>query len=354
MNYANAIKTAIVKLYRNRNKYLFYNMIKMLIYIFALLFIIFLFIPHKAYIVLESNDINTLNIKSNKNENCYIQSNNLSRLDIQLMNNGKFALNLYNVTIENADTIYTGNFEIIFEPIKQNFNNSYQVHFEPINNTYLNAEIFNLENLEFSHQETFKTGLISEPIVKSIAGLTTYLTTNGDVIINNSFSIVIPDKEYMYAYIVNKDNERIPLEEKCCIFLNNSNANIDFLQGKFGIMMWHSVNGESNFSVSSICDININCNGDLYFSYIPESTKYKIYFQDIKLHSKDDNIKCEYVFDLETNKQQILINGNINKAYLSDNNLFPNLIGWFKSNIYMIPLTLVSAVIGGLSLTYKK
>lgn len=97
---------------------------------------------------------------------------------------------------------------------------------------------------------------------------------------------------------------------------------------------------------SNLQSSNITGTGKIEMSYSPVTNKYTSRVQELSLVSSKNQINFEY--DSETNK--IVLNGFVNKAYLSGYSLFPNFWNWYVSNMYMAPLTLISTVFAGVSM----
>ena len=90
----------------------------------------------------------------------------------------------------------------------------------------------------------------------------------------------------------------------------------------------------------------VSASGTVSFSYTPNAEEYSLNHQEINLKSDDNSINILY--DTEDNKA--IISGYVNFAQLSRMSLFPDFWNWYFSNIYMVPLTLVSAVFSALSM----
>lgn len=91
---------------------------------------------------------------------------------------------------------------------------------------------------------------------------------------------------------------------------------------------------------------NVTATGDLTISYTPSSEEYKLKSQEVCLSS--DKAMLTISYDIENNTAIIL--GYTDAATLSKMSLFPNFWTWYFSNIYMAPLTLISAVFSAVSM----
>lgn len=92
--------------------------------------------------------------------------------------------------------------------------------------------------------------------------------------------------------------------------------------------------------------------GTADMSYTPTSEKYILNRQEICLNSSDSMLNISY--DVDNNSANV--SGYVNDATLSRMSLFPNFSNWYFSNMYMIPLTLISSVLTALSMmnSFKK
>ena len=91
---------------------------------------------------------------------------------------------------------------------------------------------------------------------------------------------------------------------------------------------------------------------NFYMTATPKN--YSLFYQDIELKPLDDiydGLKATYFIN---DDNAFTIAGKIKLAKISDFNIFPNFQTWYIENIYLIPLTLVSAIFGGIALFQKK
>lgn len=111
-----------------------------------------------------------------------------------------------------------------------------------------------------------------------------------------------------------------------------------------------SIKSESKFNVvcasfekvrsNTVRTYNSISDGCVSVSYTPTPNEYDLKNQEIMLNSKDAALSM--VYDIKTGK--ISLRGYIDEAELSRINLLPNFWNWYFSNVYMAPLTLISAV----------
>ena len=94
--------------------------------------------------------------------------------------------------------------------------------------------------------------------------------------------------------------------------------------------------------------ISAKMSGDLNFSYSPESKQYCLNNQIVYLLSEYNSLEAE--IKLDNGISELNVNGMVNKASISRMNLFPTFWGWYRDNVYLAPLTLVTTVFGGVTL----
>lgn len=87
-------------------------------------------------------------------------------------------------------------------------------------------------------------------------------------------------------------------------------------------------------------------NGVVDISYTPNSDEYILKKQEIYLNSSNALLNISY----NTGNNLVFISGYVNDATLSQMSLFPNFWNWYFSNMYMVPLTLISSVFTALSM----
>ena len=133
----------------------------------------------------------------------------------------------------------------------------------------------------------------------------------------------------------------------CFSVVDNTSRDESFLSHLFPSNIEHM----SSDSLRSCC---ITASGKVSFAYRPSPEVYEIIDQQLELNSKDSALSFVYVFPEESNqKPSIKLSGYVDGATLSRMDLFPNFRDWYFSNIYMVPLTLVSTVIAAMSMLYS-
>lgn len=97
-------------------------------------------------------------------------------------------------------------------------------------------------------------------------------------------------------------------------------------------------------------------NGDLLFSPSVSPETYSIYEQTVDFHGVATQLDASIMITEDSLEDNIVLtmNGKVDEAYISNMTLFPTFSGWYKDNIYLAPLSLVSIVFGSISLLKKK
>ena len=118
----------------------------------------------------------------------------------------------------------------------------------------------------------------------------------------------------------------------------------------------------SRYSVSRVTMDNATAfsskgSGELVFSYTRTPTQYTFIKQPFSVDDKNNmvNVEITYYTNDGTIGNEVAVNGKIvKKAFLSDNNLFPDLRMWFRENVYLAPLSLIATVYGVFAIKPKE
>lgn len=314
---------------------LIYNICKMLVLIFVILGILFKVAPHTAYINYCSNQIDFIDAKTN-----------LAMIELET--------NRFSITNLDEQEIHIMGAEIFCG--EQSYGSEYSILINP----YIKSEgsVFvckgNRDNLNLKVQTKTYTNnayayfycLGNQTFVESGEGIQT----------------IINDAIYMYfgnldAYLI-KDEEP-PIQIIDCVIVPSGN-NMCFImdiasKATFNILQYDNdyVYSKADISLFGINNTRIQSTGELEFSYTPDIQKYNTNNQLLYLESSDGNGKINFLLNHKDTNTLVLF-GQVKQAYLSSLNLFPTFKGWFQSNIYLIPLTLISTIFGGITLMNRK
>ena len=99
--------------------------------------------------------------------------------------------------------------------------------------------------------------------------------------------------------------------------------------------------------LSGINNIYSKSSGDLEFNYGNTPTTYTLNRRDMRLNSKERELNMTIVSYQSENK--MMINGDVTEAELSDLDLFPSFSSWYRNNIFLAPLTLITTIFAGVT-----
>ncbi|MDR1569025.1 MAG: hypothetical protein LBS72_00875 [Oscillospiraceae bacterium] len=108
----------------------------------------------------------------------------------------------------------------------------------------------------------------------------------------------------------------------------------------------------ANLTIYKASDFSANMTGTLNFYYSAKSSVYSLLNQDIVIGCKSDDMSAtiKHIND----SLIISVNGIATLAEISSLDLFPTFTGWYRENIYMIPLTLISTIWAGVALIKER
>ncbi len=105
---------------------------------------------------------------------------------------------------------------------------------------------------------------------------------------------------------------------------------------------------KADITLWGVNKISGKASGDLFFSYSPDSKQYHLNKQIVYLGSEKNSLEINIILD--NGIRELNINGMVNEASISKMNLFPTFWGWYRDNIYLTPLTLLTTIFGGVTL----
>lgn len=99
--------------------------------------------------------------------------------------------------------------------------------------------------------------------------------------------------------------------------------------------------------------------GTVFFSLSAVPETYALNDQTVFVHGSEKNsngleVSLSLTQDILENSLELTLSGIVDAAAVSEINLFPTFVGWFRDNIYLAPLSLVSIIFGSISLIKKK
>lgn len=106
----------------------------------------------------------------------------------------------------------------------------------------------------------------------------------------------------------------------------------------------------------NVSDITYVGSGDIIFSLSASPATYTIHKQTVDFHGVSNELSTSMKITEDSLENNILltVSGKVDEANISDMTLFPTFTGWYRNNIYLAPLSLVSIVFGSISLLKKK
>lgn len=102
-------------------------------------------------------------------------------------------------------------------------------------------------------------------------------------------------------------------------------------------------------TVNGLLDIQAKVEGDFEFSYGYEPKEYELIGgRQIELDSR--YAKLDLYIEPKYNKTSISLSGEVTGGYVSSVNLFPSFGSWYRENVYLVPLTLISTIFAAVTL----
>ena len=96
--------------------------------------------------------------------------------------------------------------------------------------------------------------------------------------------------------------------------------------------------------------IQAEVTGSLHFIYSEKPVVYELKDRIINLKSRQGDLNFNLKPATDMNKQSLECHGEISNADLSGINLFPSFGSWYRNNVYLVPLTLISTIFAGVTL----
>ncbi len=155
------------------------------------------------------------------------------------------------------------------------------------------------------------------------------------------------------AYLIGGDIEPQPINS--CVIKNSDTFILRFNENVS--LYTNEILGAKNFFNADVSATQIDklcgeVSGDLYFSYTSTPQNYNLKKQKLNLQS-DKNLNAN--FSYKSNEiNNLEISGTVQEAFVSDRNLFPSFANWYRDNVYLAPLTLLTTIFGGVALVKKK
>lgn len=307
---------------------LLYNIIKMLFIIFIILSFLFLFMPHRAFVNYDSSDIDSFSIHASDITAHY---NNVEYCTLKFTEYDTICLKFGNAQIDNTDI--QGEFSLIIK---------FLGHFRIVP-----FRSDDLGNFNYS----LITGVPQNIIVQCDTNNDDYNYIN----ISMDYEEVICFTKAMKIFDLYDAELSVLYDGK--IYKLDSLPSFTPLEGNgFYINVFNYKNSistsgdkmDEEILLGEINNVKAKTSGTLNFIYTPDGKQYNLINQELLLVNQDNSI--ESYIKRNDKKVNIQLSGNVDKAYISSLDLFPTFRGWYRDNIYLIPLTLVSTIFGAIKL----
>lgn len=175
-------------------------------------------------------------------------------------------------------------------------------------------------------------------------------------IIEYTKSINIVDIYACELFLVNRDTEEKILIERSEAYGDSIITIIDetgddesnlIIENEVYIY-FSSFTPPKSISFESLKEIKLKSKGELSFYYSPTPTIYDIKNQFIYLKNNAYNI--DFTEKTTDSGIEYELSGMVTTAELSNMNLFPSFEGWYRDNVLLAPLTLITVIGGGITL----
>ena len=146
------------------------------------------------------------------------------------------------------------------------------------------------------------------------------------------------------AHLVNEAGEEIAVSK--CYVSNNSPLyyiTVDFPVELKLYDIWEPTMPTTNMHIEKISKLSTRMSGDLQFSYTPSITEIRAEDQIVELGSKTHDL--EMYLNYKSGIQYVDVSGMVDKASISNMDLFPSFRGWYRGSVLMAPMTLMSTII---------
>lgn len=341
-----------------KNSFIF-NLFKALIIIMLMLLLIFFVKPKEAYVYaeLEKAKLSSFEYEAEELEVSDIASNYAS-IDSQK----KIIVDLEGLSINNIDYL-EGDCLVIYPeknmPAYMSFRGTIErVYFYNVKSNSNQYKII------YSGSSTYR--FIGEQHLKIEYGTAYIIKKSGEkkeidctkdlILIDTSFKNIINEQKRFIDEITNDDGsikneheteyqnythiiDKFKNDEAYSVQIYTESPDQDFdLQHEFIDF------GTIESKYTNLC--KVVANGIVNISYTPTAEEYILKRQEICLNSTNSLLNISY--DVKNNI--VFISGYVNDAVLSKMSLFPDFWNWYFSNIYMVPLTLISSVFTALSM----
>lgn len=330
------IKRRLKEIYYNKfliwlRSTLLYNLIKVFIMVVVILWVIFLFAPNSAHVSMHTNEVEAagkiyadyISMELESERFCLT---NFDELEIDCSFLGK---------IEADDYTYDDVYKIKVEPLNEE-------------TATIFVTVLDSEKLPFTIS-SFSNGENSLIYINYMAKEFSVKGNNGfNIEYNNNLQFTFFDCN---AFLMKDGEENIPINN-CLIKADEKYGSFMSIKSNIQLEVMKYLGEDTTYkavlSLYGLETISAKMSGDLNFSYSPESKQYCLNNQIVYLLSEYNSLEAET--KLDNGISELNVNGMVNEASISSMNLFPTFWGWYRDNVYLAPLTLLTTVFGGVTL----
>lgn len=336
--FSKRIKSFFLNIYHSTfvavlRKSLVYNMFKAFSAVVVFLSIIFFLSPKSAHVSYTSDRMDAIGGVTAGQVRMDMTTN---RAVITVSEPAELVFNSGLVYID--DEVYENEVKIVFKPEYEEYG----------------ADIFisEVDFSDFSYSMVSHTKDIENPVFIG------YMDTNFVVNCANGFQLEL-DSHLVFsftggdAFMIKENGEEVPISS-CSANVNLSER---YIFGTYNAANMN-VKNYTNQYVSTSGNIDLfwirsifgQGDGELNFSYTPTPSNYRLNSQQTKFTSSGDTLRANIQFGQHI--ESFYIYGMVDDAILSGMSLFPSFYGWFRDNVYLAPITLITTVFGGVTLMY--
>ena len=138
----------------------------------------------------------------------------------------------------------------------------------------------------------------------------------------------------------------IPIQEEFVISKSNNytDENIDvatmYIRGSCGLRYQDT---DPKIIIEGSKGMQAEVTGDFVFNYSNEPTEFDLHNRRLDIESRYGLLDIIIGYG-EANRRSLSLNGEITRGYISGINLFPSFSSWYRNNVYLVPLTLISTI----------
>lgn len=332
-----------IKLFAFLRHTLIYNFVKIFTLILLVLLIAFALAPKIAYVLYEATKANALESISADYAEMNIDSDSITIMSDD--NNYISFLSIFSIEADGKEfSSLETSYGISIIPLNEHS----RIKISSLNNdrikTYINS--YSINGYSNSSIDINDTNIS----VKCPNGLQIYFDEDVSVDFYNTD-----------AYLLSQNMHPVPI--KSCILKSLGSYIIRFGE-KTKVLTTRAIktlsaygerfSNNSNFEISAhgIDQIIGETSGDLLFYYTSTPISYSLQNQPIKLLS-DQKLSMDFKSE-GINDVKLEVSGIVNSASIYGISLFPSFTKWYRDNIYLAPLTLLTTIFGGVALIKKK